>query len=1565
MEYKEDVQKIFKSLNVLLLDIQDTEAVQILDHLVWDDINVHVMRGNVNVEGQGASLLDVDIILADCDSNNFTHCDPIDWIAQRGGRSPLLLLTDHDVDKALYYVQRGAEDFLFKEDIDQLRVVIEKILLKKSRKSPPNDVPDINTTNQRLKAIAESSIAGLATVDSKERLSYMNNAFSEMLGYSADELLGKNLRDLILSEEYPKIDIQREKRQKGETSNYETVFKKKDGSPVNALVSSSPLTSPQGDYLGAQAVIIDISRRVKAEKNLAGSELKVQLMIENSPLAYSATDMKGVVISCNNAFASLLGYSKEELCRMHYNEFSHPDDHTMNDELYAKLVNGAFDHFDLEKRFVRKDGVEIDVAIRSQLVHDQDGLPLFEFAIIEDISEVKKAERYNHHLKLILDTLYKINKLMVREKEIPELIEKTCNLLTENRGYHNAWIALQDDRGLIVEYAESGLGQTFLPMKEALNRGVLPPCVVESLQNDEVVCVENPFQDCLDCPLRSGHDNHAGFAVCLKSGAKVHGFLVVSIPKDYLMSQEEKDLFREIAIDISLIIDHLKSEERLAWNEDQLYLRSFALESASNAIFITGRDGLIQWANPAFSALTGYPLEKVIGHNPRFLNSGKQDERFYKELWEKISAGKVWQGEIINKKANGDLYIEEMTITPLINEHNEVANFIAIKQDISERVRNKQKIISRTEDLNLINEINNMIREEQDLERIFNYLSESTQRLFSSQGATVYLFDDKKQQLHMQGLRYPVVVQKLIENVLNTGIPEIIIPVTPDSFIHDVIGGKQPRIIHDPVIIQSWMLDFTHSTSLPKKMQAISRDLISKIFRLLKIRSVMVVPMISGDECVGILDISSTNRFSEEDFQRFISLASQVTAAIINVTANQNRIHTEKLLFSLSQSAPNLQRASSWKEIFRIVGSEAKKIGFDVTVFTLNDEKTRLTVSYHDFWDIEERIHKLTGMSSEGYSFPITPGGFYHTLIAGNEPVYSELEIEPIREALPAPLKSGASKIMKMIGSKQTIIIQLVFNGQTQGLVAFSGLSLRESDIPALKTFVNQAAIAMEKNHLFQETNDLAIFSSNIVDNIAEGIIIEGPQGEITFANPVAAKLLATPLEGLFGKAWKDVLPGDQLHYFQDSGNGKSLTETDYFEMDLLDAGKQQSMLVGRSNYLNHKGDLAGKITVLTDINDLKRAERESYKQTKRLKALRIIDQSIIGSFDLDMSLNIILEQIINELNVDAATVLIYKPDLQELSLRLSRGFNTSALEIADLRVGEGFAGKVALSREPIYISNLKKEPGEFTRSPQFDLERFITYYGLPLESKGKFIGVLEVYNRAPFVPDADWENFLKILGGQVAIAVDNFSMYDDLQRSNIDLTLAYDATIEGWAHALELKDMETEGHSRRVVETTLELARRLNVGKELLPHIRRGALLHDIGKMGIPDSILQKTGKLNDDEWDIMRQHPVYAYEWLSRVPYLRPAMEIPYAHHERYDGTGYPRNLSGEGIPLSARIFAIVDVWDALNSDRPYRKAWERERIIAHIQEESGKHFDPRVVEVFLGLVEEKYPDPGKGII
>lgn len=357
-------------------------------------------------------------------------------------------------------------------------------------------------------------------------------------------------------------------------------------------------------------------------------------------------------------------------------------------------------------------------------------------------------------------------------------------------------------------------------------------------------------------------------------------------------------------------------------------------------------------------------------------------------------------------------------------------------------------------------------------------------------------------------------------------------------------------------------------------------------------------------------------------------------------------------------------------------------------------------------------------------------------------------------------------------------------------------------------------------------------------------------------------------------------------------------------------------------------------------------------KQLDHLKALSEIDRAILSSFDLQFSLKIFLNQVVSRLGVDAANVMLFSSISQNLESVAGTGFRTNAFEHRQLRLGEGNAGLAALERRIVHISHLEGQSGNPRLAKALVGEGFTSYYGVPLIAKGQVMGVLEIFHRNQLEPDEEWLNFLNILAGQAAIAIDSATLFNSLQSSNTELALAYDATIEGWSRALDLRDKETEGHSRRVTQLTVQLAKAMGIEDPELVQIRRGALLHDIGKMGIPDSILLKPDELTEKEWEIMKQHPVHAINMLGSLMYLRDALDIPYSHHEKWDGTGYPRALKGEEIPLAARIFAVADVYDALTSNRPYRKAWTKAEALQYIREQSGKHFDPTIVDAFFNL-------------
>jgi PAS domain S-box-containing protein len=380
------------------------------------------------------------------------------------------------------------------------------------------------------------------------------------------------------------------------------------------------------------------------------------------------------------------------------------------------------------------------------------------------------------------------------------------------------------------------------------------------------------------------------------------------------------------------------------------------------------------------------------------------------------------------------------------------------------------------------------------------------------------------------------------------------------------------------------------------------------------------------------------------------------------------------------------------------------------------------------------------------------------------------------------------------------------------------------------------------------------------------------------------------------------------------------------------------------------------------EIEDRKVAEEQNQalnlllqRRLERSAALRLIYNAITANIDRRQMLGIILEQVLSQLGVDAADVLLRARHSPVLEFECGRGFRLGDAARCRFRMGEGRAGRAAVEGNQVAAAGLSTNDEPPSRVGLILVEGFRSYAAVPLVVKGEVKGVLEVFGRGTLDANPDWIGYLETFASQAAIAVENASLFEGLQRTNLELTVAYDATIEGWAAALDLRDKETEGHSRRVTEMTIQLMRALGGSEQELVHVRRGALLHDIGKLGIPDAILLKPAPLSEAEWSIMRLHPGYAFEWLSPIAFLRQALEIPHCHHEKWDGSGYPRGLRGDQIPLAARAFAAVDIWDALSNDRPYHKAWPPERVQSHLASIAGTHLDPHVVEVFLRLLDE----------
>lgn len=472
-----------------------------------------------------------------------------------------------------------------------------------------------------------------------------------------------------------------------------------------------------------------------------------------------------------------------------------------------------------------------------------------------------------------------------------------------------------------------------------------------------------------------------------------------------------------------------------------------------------------------------------------------------------------------------------------------------------------------------------------------------------------------------------------------------------------------------------------------------------------------------------------------------------------------------------------------------------------------------------------------------------------------------------------------------------------------------------------------------------------------------DAVFMTNKDGIFISINPRFTDLYGYTAEEVIGKVTPRILKSGVQNSEFYSRFWKTILQNELISGEVINRTKDGKLVFIEETvnpFLDDHGKIAGFLAIQRNVTERKKAEENVRIKLSHLKALREIDMAIASSFAMQLSLSLLLKHTVAELGVDAADVLLLNTNLNMLEYAAGSGFRTLAIERFNLPMGDGHAGQAAMQRIMVHIEDLRRSEHQFVRADLLEGEEFVSYFGVPLIAKGLVKGVLEVFHRSHLEPDQEWLDFLHTLAGQAAIAIEDAQLFRNLQQSNIELLQAYDATIEGWSRALDLRDKETEGHTQRVTEMAMMLGQKLGLNDQDLKYMRWGGLLHDIGKMAVPDRILLKPDELTSEEWEIMKQHPSFALQMIAPIQYLKPALDIPYCHHERWDGSGYPRGLKQEEIPLAARIFTIADVFDALTSDRPYRTKWTEADAVEYIREHSGSFFDPKIVNVFLQMME-----------
>ncbi len=476
-----------------------------------------------------------------------------------------------------------------------------------------------------------------------------------------------------------------------------------------------------------------------------------------------------------------------------------------------------------------------------------------------------------------------------------------------------------------------------------------------------------------------------------------------------------------------------------------------------------------------------------------------------------------------------------------------------------------------------------------------------------------------------------------------------------------------------------------------------------------------------------------------------------------------------------------------------------------------------------------------------------------------------------------------------------------------------------------------------------------------VTDQGSDLLSILDAQGVITYQSAASGELIGYPAEFLIGR------PYDGAVHRADLPRVRAALErlqrepggTVNLSFRIRHARGQLVWMEANARNLLHEPHVRGIVIHMRDVSAAQATQRHLERRVQDLTLMH----DTVQQLQLGRTAAQVAERLVNLIQ----TRLAY-PYVQVGRVLPDRSVATVAREAASrdeplrsLPPGAGLIGACVQTGKTVYVPDVHAEPRYVARHAEVRSEVIV-----PVRVNGQLWGVLNVESPQPGAFDPSDIQALETVAAQAGSVLANVELLDDLRRSRDELRAAYDETLAGWARALDLRDRETEGHSQRVTDLTVALARRLGVPEGDLVHVWRGALLHDIGKVGIPDAILHKPGPLTDDEWRVMQLHPQMAFDVLQPVAFLHPALDIPYAHHEHWNGRGYPRGLRGPEIPFAARIFSVVDVWDALRSDRPYRAAWSEERASAHLEAQAGQQFDPQVVRAFLDLLRERRAPP-----
>ncbi|MDK2981111.1 MAG: hypothetical protein PWQ55_1458 [Chloroflexota bacterium] len=1329
----------------------------------------------------------------------------------------------------------------------------------------------------------------------------VNDAFTDILGYKREEVINRLSNDLNIW-----VDPQDRDRalsdlyQNQNILNRECEFRHKNGEIFTGLLSVDPNMVFNGErYMLAS--VVDVTPLKHADQAIRKSASTFKWLYENAPVPYHILSPDGTIKDVNQRWCEVLGFTKEEAIGHKIFDFISPEERADAMKSFDHKKTGHQNFIaGSDRSYVTKNGDIRIFTTYDYFVYDQDGHITSIQTTIEDITERKKTEledqRKLERMRSMIDILqYPAGD----EKEFLNFaLEEAVKLTQSKVGFiHTVGGSL---RNLNINSFTPKVPDFIPPIPDQSVQDLQKNKLFrEIIRQNKCVIVNDPKDQ------KSSPDNYP------KDHIRLNKYLVVPIANEGKVeaivgvANKESDYTETDQLQLSLLMDSVwKSIDRWqairALSENEIKLRNLMNASEDLVVLKDSQYRHIMVNQAAVNRFEKSESE-ILGKTDYELTTKEYADSIRKSDVEAIKTNKV----VSSVEKYGDRFYEARKFPVPIRDQTGVGGFI---RDVTAQIQNEKLVKQKTKEITSLYEMGIALSQTTDLNVISQTAYEFVRKLADCPAFTISLINREKQTL-----------EALFSISDNRQLD--VATIFPHHLSKKCRTGRCGAInIAQPIIVaENVSKPCEHCKPAGNPVDQKSKPYHSGLF----------IPMVIKSKVIGLLELKShqKNAYSQEIAEVLVTAANQIGLSI----DNSRFLQTQKLQTTALNSAANAIIITDPKGVIEWANPAFTKL----TGYSLSDIQGHMPNELFKSNVQEAKTYKQLWAT-------VKSGKIWKGVLVNRRKDGSQY----IEELIINPVLDDNKNITHFIGIKQDVTTR----------------ELRERELTVVANVSSALRIAETRAEMLpvildQLIEQLRVEAATIVmhDPVTDEMVIELGRG--LWANSTGLRI--PPGIGLS----RQIL--DSKKEYLNNGNQKVAASfySDEFlscqasaAVPLITQDKGIGVIYIGSNRMLDERDMR-LLKAVADIaaNAIYRASlhEKTYEKVNQLDSLRVIDQAINTSMDLKVTLKVILKQSLDLLKCDAMVILLSKPQTMLLEPVSSIGFQTKDIDRLRLHISEGLPGQSILDHHIVSSDSLKLSKSRLFEKSVFDYEKFQTYHSAPLFVKGDLKGVMLIFNRKPFTPMPEWLDVVNTLATQAAIAINNNELFDSLQRSTLNLTVAYNETIEGWAKALELRDQETEGHSKRVTELTIKFAYEMGFSDEAIGNIMRGSLLHDIGKMGIPDAILNKPGKLTEEEWALVREHPQDAYIMLSKIEYLKSALDIPYCHHERWDGTGYPRGLKGVEIPLAARIFAVVDVWDALTSNRPYRKAWSRSKAKEYMRSQAGKHFDPSLVEIFFQRV------------